>query len=283
MKTAYSFVMLRYMHDVMTGEFVNVGVAVYAPGAKYIGGQCNTRYGRVTKMFGEVDGDYFRGLMRHIEGRFEAIGAKLREELPLNGLPSDILQIAREVLPPDDSSLQWSEAGGGLTEDPSKTLDELFGRMVARYDDRQKVPRREDVDIWRVFKREFETRHVLARLQAKRIVARDYDYEFEHAWKNQVWHMLEPISFDLQEAESIQDKANRWLGRIHTLQESPDKFKLHVLLGEPTLEKLRPAFTKAENILHKMPGEKVFIREHEARSFSEFLASEMAEHDAQGL
>lgn len=279
MKTTYSFVVLRYVHDIMSGEFINVGVALYAPGVKYIGAQCNTRYGRLNKMFLSVDGDYFRGLMRHIETRFEEMGDKLREELPFNGAPANIVEIARKVLPPDDSALQWSEAGGGQSEDPAKTLEELFVRLVERYEERQEGPKRGDDDVWKVFKKELEVRHVLSHLHPKRIIARDYDYEFEHSWKNQNWHVYEPVSFDLLEADSILDKANRWLGRIYTLQDSPDKFKLHLLLGEPSIEKLRPAFIKAENILNKMPGDKEFVREHEAEKFSATLAKEISAHD----
>lgn len=279
MKTAYSFVVLRYVHDVMTGEFINVGVALYVPSARYIGGLCNTRYGRITKMFGEIDGDYFRGLMRYIETRFEELGNKLSSELPFDGLPADIMEIAKRILPPDDSSLQWSEVGGGLTQDPGRTLEDLFERMVKQYDVRQQRATREDGDIWRVFKRELETRHVLSYLKPKRIVAQDYDHEFQHAWKNQTWHMIEPISFDLLEADSILDKANRWLGRAVNLKDAPEKFKLHLLLGEPSLEKLRPTYTKAENILNKMPVEKVFVREHEAKDFSELFEAEIKAHD----
>lgn len=279
MKTAYSFILLRYVHDVVSGEFINVGVALYAPGVKYIGGLCNTRYGRLSKMFGDIDGDYFRGLMRYIEARFEELGDKLCNELPLYGVPSDILQIAKGILPPDDSSLQWSEAGGGQTEDPAKTLEDLYSRMVERYEVGTQRSRREDGDVWRVFKKEFETEHVLSHLRPKRITAPDDDYEFEHAWKNQRWHMYEPISFDLLEVESIKNKANRWLGRMINLNDAPEKFKLHLLLGEPSIEKLRPAYTKAENILHKMPCDPVFVREHEARDFSKSLAEEIASYD----
>lgn len=282
MKTAYSFVVLRYVHDVVTGEFLNIGVALYAPGAKYIGGLCNTRYGRASKMFGEIDGDYFRGLMRYIEARFEELGDRLSNELPLFDVPANILQIAKSILPPDDSSLQWSEAGGGQTEDPAKTLEDLFERMVARYEVRTQRTGREDGDVWRVFKKELETRHVLSQLQPKRIIARDYDYEFEHAWENQNWHVYEPVSFDLMEADSILDKANRWLGRIMTLRDAPDKFKLHMLLGEPSLEKHHASFVKAENILNKMPGEKEFVREHDAEKFSEALATEISSHYGRG-
>ena len=278
MTTPYSFIVLRYVHDVMSGEFVNVGVALYAPGAKYIGALCNPRYTRLSRMFLDVDGDYFRGLVRYIETRFEELGDRLKSELPLNALPADITEIARSILPPDDSSLQWSEAGGGQTENAGQTLEDLFVRLVERYEGRQDRPRREDEDVWKSFRKELEPRHVLVHLRPKRIVARDYDYEFEHGWKNKHWHVYEPISFDLLEADSILDKANRWLGRAVTLRDSPDEFKLHLLLGEPSLEKLRPAFGKAENILNKIPGEKEFVREHEAGQFSEALAREIGAH-----
>jgi len=279
MKITYSFIVLRYVHDVVTGEFINIGVALYAPKVRYIGGLCNTRYGRVAKMFGEIKGDYLRDLMRYIEARFKELGNRLRKDLPFFEAPTDIFQIAKSILPPDDSSLQWSEPGCGQTENPAKTLEELFDRMVLRYEMRIQFPTRDESDVWRVFKKELEKRHVLNRLKPKQIITQDYDYEFAHAWKNENWHVYEPVSFDLVEPDSILDKANRWLGRITTLRDSPDKFKLHMLLGEPSLEKHRAVFLKAENILNKMPGEKELIRERDAEKFSEALATEITSHD----
>lgn len=40
-------------------------------------------------------------------------------ELPLEGLTKSVIELAHGILPPDDSSLQWSPAGGGLTENPA--------------------------------------------------------------------------------------------------------------------------------------------------------------------
>ena len=282
MKTAYSFVVLRYVHDIVSSEFINVGVALFSPETQYVGAKCNTRYGRLNKMFLNVDGEYFRGIMRYIETRFEEAGDRLRNGLLFHDTPANIIEIARGVLPPDDSSLQWSEAGGGYTADPEKTLEDLLVRLVEHYEDRAEQPRRTDEDVWKAFKAELEPRHLLARLRPKQIIAQDYSYEFKHAWKNQKWHMCEPLSFDLLEDDSILDKANRWLGRSITLQDSPDKFKLHLLLGEPSLGRLKPAFAKAENILNKIPIEKELIRESDARQFSEALAGEIAVHEAEG-
>jgi hypothetical protein len=36
MKTAYTYTILRYVHDTATGEFVNVSVALYAPDANFV-------------------------------------------------------------------------------------------------------------------------------------------------------------------------------------------------------------------------------------------------------
>lgn len=199
--------------------------------------------------------------MRFIQARFEEQSDKLRQSvLSFVDTPQSVMEIARSILPPDDSSLQWSEAGGGITDDPSTTLEGLYDRMVQRCEERAKLPSRDDDEVWRPFKKELESRHVLAHLRPKRIVAKDDDYEFQHARENNLWHLYEPMSFDLLQAYSIVDKANRWLGRTINLKESPERFKLYLLLGEPRDERLMSAFVKAKNILNKIPVDKDFRR-----------------------
>jgi len=266
------------VHDIATGEFVNMGVALYAPDAKYVSAICTPRYGRLSKMFLEVNGDHLRSLMRYIQARFEEHASKLNDELPLSGRPKSIMEIARTILPADDSSLQWSEPNGGITNNAAATLDQLYTRLVEKYEQRVQLPSRQDDDVWKVFRKELETKQVLARMQPKLIIAKDYDHEFDHAWRNGKWNLFQPISMDLVDADSILDKANRWLGRATNLKDSDEPFHLWMLLGKPHDEKLRPAFTKAMNILNKMPVHKEFIFEQDAGQFSQGLAAEMAKH-----
>lgn len=278
MKTTFTFTVLRYVHDVATGEFVNMGVALYAPEANYVSAICNPRYTRLNRVFLNVNGDQIRSLMRYLQARFEEFGVKLNSELPLEGRPKSIVEIAAGILPPDDSALQWSEPGGGVSEDPAATLEQLFTRFVERYEQKPPSISRTEAEVWRVYKHELEQTQVLARLQTKRIVAKDDEYEFEHAWRNGLWRLYEPISFDLVESDSLVEKANRWLGRAMNLREAPEDFQLFVLLGEPQLEKLKQPFTRALNILNKMPVKKEFVREEEAAKFSRDLAREIQQH-----
>jgi len=278
MKTTFTYTVLRYVHDIATGEFVNMGVALYAPEAKYISAICNPRYGRLSKMFLDVNGDHLRSLMRYIQARFEEHATRINTELPLAEQPKSIMEIAYSILPRDDSALQWAEPNGGLTEDPAATLEQLYVRLVEKYEQREQLPSRQDDDVWKVFRKELESKQVLSRMQPKRIMAKDYDHEFDHAWRNATWNLYQPISLDLLDSETILDKANRWLGRATNLKDSTEQFRLWMLIGEPRIERLRPAYAKALNILKKMPVQMDLIPEQEANKFSSDLADEMARH-----
>lgn len=279
MKTPYTYTILRYVHDTMTGEFINVGVALLAPAERYASIVCRTTYSRLAKTFPGMNGDSFRSLMRFIQARFEEIGDRLRNELPLEELPSTVLGLAHTVLPADDSSLQWSPAGSGLTANPSETLEQLFGRMVSTYDERPSRESRTDEEIWRKFRRDFESRHLLKHFQPKTIAVQDDEIQFQYAWKNGVWHCLEPISFDLAQAESIRDKAHKWLGQIMSVKDAGEKFKLYLLLGQPFRPELRAAYNGAVSILRKIPVENEIVHEDEAAEFSARFASEIESHE----
>lgn len=282
MKTAYTYTVLRYVHDTSTGEFVNVGVALLAHEARYASALCRTTYGRLSKTFPGMDGEAFKSLMRHVQSRIEELGDRFRNELPLEGFPASVLDLAHAVLPADDSSLQWSPAGSGLSENPSQTLETLFDRLVGRYDERPPQERRSDEEVWRKYRRSMESLHVLSHLQPKTIAVQDDEVEFRYAWRNGVWHCLEPVSLDLSSADSIREKAHRWLGQITSVKESREPFKVYLLLGEPQNEALRPAFERAVSILHKLPVENEVVREDHAAEFSERFAREIEAHAAVG-
>ncbi len=274
---AYTYCVLRYMHDTTSSEFVNVGVVLYAPEARYLSALCRTTYGRLSKVFPGVNAEHFKSLMHYIEARLEEQGVRVATELPLT-TPSNVLEFAHAIVPRDDSSLQWSPAGSGRTDDPAATLERLFERMVSRYDERPATPVRNDDDVWRHFKRNLEERQVLKHFQPKRIAVQDDEIEFQHAWKNGVWNCLEPLSFDLAAADSIRDKAHRWLGQLASVREASDQFKVYLLVGAPQQEQLQPAFVNAMSILRKYSGEKEIVLEKDAPELAIRLAREVESH-----
>ena len=279
-KHPYTYTVLRYVHDTGTGEFANVGVVLTSPAVGYADAILRPTYGRLSKMFPGMDGDHFRRVIRHIQSRLEEISARMREEMNLGDRPSNALELAHRVIAPDDSAFQWSPMGSGVTSDLPSVLEKIYEAMVTRYDEQARSESRSDEAVWKVFRTGLETRMVLSRFGPKTISVADDEVVFSHAWQNQKWHCLETVSFDLMQPQSIKDKAHAWLGRITSIREAREPFKLYYLVGEPHLERSRRAFEQALNVLHKTPVTHEIVREEEADSFAASMADQVSSHEA---
>ncbi len=77
MKTNYSNITLRYLHDVVTGEFANIGVVLYSPEQRFLEARFTTSYERLNAIFLKIDHLHFRALMRYLANRFEEIAAEV--------------------------------------------------------------------------------------------------------------------------------------------------------------------------------------------------------------
>lgn len=281
-QNAFSYTILRYIHDTTTGEFANVGVALHAPGHRYASAICRNTLGRLSKTFPGINAEHFKSLMRHIQARCEEIGQQLETELPLDPVLS-VHDLVHRVLRPDDSSLQWSPIGVGRTENPAATLEQLFERMVMRHEEAGAKARRTENDVWRHFRRNLETRQLLRYLEPRKITVKDDQVEFEYTLQNGILHCLEPVSFDLSTPESIRDKAHRWLGCMASIAESNEDFRLYFLVGAPQEEELRSAYESALSILGKSSVDTRIFAEHEADKLSGMLADEVARHQVDAV
>lgn len=275
MKTPYSSIGLRYVHDVVTGEFANIGVVVYAPEQRFLDARFTTSYERLNAIFLKIDHQNFRSVMRYLANRFEELAADIRDGLKLSPVTS-LTDLVRQVLPQDDSSLQWSEQGGGFTDDPAKTLEDGYKRLVEKYIQGAEQISRTDDEIAKPFRARLGK--ALENLKTKRIEAKDYQYEFRFAWQNSVWHLYEPVSFDLIDPGSIREKGVRWYGRGAALHDAHERYKIHFLLGEPRQPGTMEAFQNALHLLSKIPGQKEIVRENEIENLAEHVAEEIGSH-----
>jgi hypothetical protein len=278
MKAQFQFSLLRFVYDPLTQEFLNIGVVLFSPENNFLQARFTNRYGRISRMFGRIDGGSFKATTSYIERKVTAVNDKLVRGLLFRNIKEGLDSILNEVLPPDDSAIRFVFGGVGVSDDLSKTLDELFERYVARYESPNEYARRDENDVWKVFQEPLRAKHVYSHLVPKKITARDYEYEFERSWKNGVWHLFEPVSFDLSDERSILEKASRWVGRTTSLSDSLEPFKLFLLLGEPTDSRLNDAYQRAKNLLNKIPIPRELVPERDAEQFAEEIEQEFQNH-----
>lgn len=278
-KVAYSYTLLRYVHDVMTGEFVNVGVVIFVPSLGSVRFKTRLTIGRLKGVFPDIDRRSFVESMHAVRRGLQWVA---KSEISAGFLRSDgdAADIAQRAVPTDDSSLQWSTCGTGLTANPEDTLMRLFERFVTRYDTYSRS-RRTDEDVWRPVRQMLEDRNLAERLQEKSIRGSVDDIVFKHAWKNGQWHVYESLSFDLADADGIKSKAREWLGHLSAVvaDGSAERFKPHFLVGAPTNPALENAYRTAIAILQKAPNNPEVFEEGQLESFVGQIEDEVHKHE----
>ena len=281
MKTTYTYTVLRYVHDPSTGEFVNVGAALYAPEARFAGVLCRTTYERFSCMFPDFDGNAFRSVMRFVGSEFHKLHEKMQEDGFFTDRPKSVMELTQSVLPHDDASFRWSEPAGGITDDPAGALQKIFARMVSRYDEKAEEGGRNEEDIRNNLRDEFQRRGVSRYLTPKTITAPHEEASFPYAHKNGVWSCLDGVSFDMAQPENIKNKARRWLGLTVALSKSPEDFKLYLLLAEPRQPdaQQRRAVRRAIDLLEEIPVKHRIVREDEMRQFTDEFSEQIKAYE----
>lgn len=261
-KKPYSYTVLRYVHDITTAEFVNVGLVLHVPSERDLRVRTRHTIGRIKDLFPDLDRQAFVAAMTAVERGLKSVAHDVATAGML-AKDCDAAALARRALPTDYSSLQWSPVGTGLTDDADKTFNRLYERFVTRYDEH--VPRRRsDDDVWRPVRNLLEERQVPVPFEKKEIVGKADVISFDRTWKNGVWHAYEPVSLDLADADGIKDKARRWLGHLAAVADRPsDQFKVYFILGKPQTRALLPAYENAKAILACAPGEPNIYEEDE--------------------
>jgi Protein of unknown function (DUF3037) len=117
---------------------------------------------RLRGVFPDLDRTAFTSMMANIRRGFQRI-AKHKMKTPLFNSEETLSSIIREAAPVDDSSLQWSPLGAGVTDNPQATFADLYERFVARYDTSAKH-RRTDDEVWRPVLLKLEERHLASNL-----------------------------------------------------------------------------------------------------------------------
>ena len=276
-RESYSYTVLRYVHDVMTGEFVNVGVVIHA--ASGLRSKFRSTYGRVSSVFPGLDEQAFKGALRAVHAAIDNLDKGERSAGMFQSSP-DAMAFARKALVTDDSSFQWSPPGSGITRDASATLDQLFERFVTRHE-KHSVRRRDDADVWRPIREKLEELNVADKFQERTFRGSVDEITLEHAWKNGKWHAIHAVSLDLADADGVRTKAHRIRGHLDSVHDGmTDELALNLVLGEPSNPDLTDAYKAAREILERSSVRPTIVEEDGAAALVARLADEIHAHEA---
>jgi hypothetical protein len=275
----YTFSVIRYVHDPVAGEQLNVGVVLCSVGGPYLGHLLEYHYERLSSTFVDFDGEHYKRVIRQLETAFTTLARRPAGSLfQLQEPVADVQQVISMIMPDRDTSIQFGPMLAGITDDLERELRRIFNRMVTSQYEMHKGEKRTDEEVWRVYQSSLMRRHVFSQLKQKTFTTEDYSLKFDHAFKNEKWHVLEPVSLDYVRPEGLQDRATRILGQATALSDNPEMGKLYLLLGPPKKKEHNAAYKKAKHLLEKIPIDHELVEESQADKLARDIAAYMREH-----
>ncbi|MGH7487352.1 MAG: hypothetical protein ACREMY_17390, partial [bacterium] len=233
---------------------------------------------RLSSAFAGFEGERFKQVLRHFEAAIEQERREMFESRHLfvadrNAVTAD--RIASRVWTDAGLSFRTSEPMGGLSENLPATLDTLFERFVTSQYQREQIETVSDEQVWSALRTQLDP-SVARALRPKKFETKDFFIEFPHAFRNEQWHLVQPLSMDYAHSARIQEKAARWLGNATALQDDPQAraSTLYLVLHRPSIERHKAAYEKAKNLLNKMQMKHEMFEDEDIDS----LSAELAEH-----
>lgn len=274
----YQYQILRYVHDQFTGEFVNLGVVVYCSEEKFLKAQVSQRYSRVTSSFPKANGKF---ILRSAKQFVVAVNEYAQHLIDSDLEILDLSKITMSILPHDDSALMLTPAKAALDISLDSALHDLFHNMVDKYNlDSHAIQSLSDNDVWKKkYKDYFDQYNITKRLNKHKITTAQDSFIFDKSWKNEIWHCYQPISFDLQDADSIKEKVYKWSGKLRELSTSSEKMHLTFLTTmSETHKNLNEFISKSlDQDSDKVEVDVVF--EQDANQIAQKISALMAIHD----
>lgn len=129
----FQFAVLRYTHDPVTREFINIGLVLYSTEARYFKARMQRSFDRISQAFPGAKAAGLTQTLDHLESEVATKEKRLWAYPSFWKCPQQLRCLLEFILPSDDSCLLFGGYGGGLACDLDHELDRLFDRMVMRY------------------------------------------------------------------------------------------------------------------------------------------------------
>ncbi len=259
--TSYYCCVLRYVHNMFTHEFVNVGLMMWIPQDEQIIFDATIRYERISQFFDNFDGRIYRQRIYDLR----ELSRKLYRDLSaLQRYKEDPSEVFYELLPKGLSCFQWSSPIAGICSKPEERFDELFNKYVGVY--KPNTPTEADI-IWHTVRSELKKHDLNKHVQFDfTMKAANVDWPFKMSWDNGIRQVLEPIPLTFQRPAKIIDNANIWSGRLDLLAKDHNFNCTAVISNNPTGQNT-DAYYEAYAILENAPSMRKIITKNQMPNY----------------
>lgn len=274
---------LQYKHSPILGKAINVGVLYYFPGEEKRLYLHITNATRIKHIYKDFNPKYFSSILSLIKNNVVKYSGDLYAEKLLNDNLKEFIHLY--LLKNDDTALQFSDLNFVLNiySNPEKAVEEYTKILIPlTFKNESLNIKYNDSYIIRKFKtRLFKNNKELEDKVEKNYVIKtdEVKIKFDIAWKNGSLNLVHPLSFDLQDAQSIQRKTAEYCSYLTWLNQytKENNCRVDLLLAKPQDISLQSVYNKSIRLLQEVNSNKKVVPFEEIDSYTdktlEFLKS----------
>jgi hypothetical protein len=270
----YTYCLLKYKHSPFLDESVNIGVLIYFGNSQSFSFKYSKNLSRIKSIYNNIPEKTIKEYLRQIHNRLEKLQSFNENLFPLNDLNLKEF-LHQNILPIDASVLQFSNFKTDYQDIEQSILEEIIFEQYFIEDIKTSNNQAQEPKIISHFYSVLN-KNGFREVANKNRIQKDFtlktetgNFNFDFAWKNGVWNLVKPVGFDLKTPEGIIQKARNNLGEFTDLEsEVKSQYKCAIIVGRPTDKKLFGNYTKALNILHKLPDTIEVLEENDLKNYS---------------
>ena len=130
MKKSYSYAVIKYVHDPVADEALNVGVLLYSVESRFVDVKFEYNFERYSQTLANFDSQRYRQVLRNFEVTIEELREQLAGGDLFSQLPSDAASVVARVWPDSYLSFRSGPPLRGMTANLAGVAAELFDRFV---------------------------------------------------------------------------------------------------------------------------------------------------------
>ncbi|HEX7414342.1 MAG TPA: hypothetical protein VF411_09905 [Bacteroidia bacterium] len=275
MNTFFTYRILTYTHSQLLAEKLNVGILFYFKNPN----RFVFKYPKTFKRIREI----YNGFSEwQLKTNLRAIEEKTSQYINNNLLFIDTKteeEITNEILRNDATVLSFSEEKiiNGIDGDIDLIIDKFYKLYFSDYKIEFKKEKHDEIYLIKRFKQQL----FLKNEQAQNLLFPDIQIKtekttvkFDYKWKNGLDNLVKPISFDLEEENSINIKAIQLHGQLNFISEKLKNNKVDLLISSPISNniKLQKAYKVAISILNEIEVNKSIVEEKGLERYTQKVA-----------
>lgn len=262
MNSFYYYSVLQYRYAQSLGEVLNIGVLLLFPEQRQAVFLHPERLGRIRKLYPQFSEKIIRSYFKGLVSRTSQLSKQ--PEIFANYEEHPRQLIDNELLIRDSSALQFGELKTGVlyTDDLTAISEQYYKLYLSFYDEDEQRIRHDETYLFKEFKKRLRQRlrdllpnesfdqPVIVRPEET-----NFTYQFAFAWQNGSYNLVKPVSFDLKQEQSINEKATLNVGQFTVLRPYAEQrnARFDVLVARPKDRTLYTSYEQAVQLLSNQP------------------------------